>query len=466
MLIEQIYTGCLAQGAYYIRAGLEAVIVDPMRDVKPYIDRAKQDGVKIKYIFETHFHADFVSGHVELAQKTGAEIVYGPLANPAFKARIAKDGEIFQVGDVTFELLHTPGHTLESSCYLLRDQHGEEKALFSGDTLFLGDVGRPDLAQKAASLTQEELAGMLYDSLQHKIMPLPDAVVVYPAHGAGSACGKNMMRETSDSLGHQKVMNYALNQKDKQAFIQAVTEGLTAPPAYFPHNVRLNKMGYASMDSVLLSGLKALGADEFEHTAKRLDALVIDTRDANDFSKGFIPGSINIGLKGDFAPWLGAIIGDVNRNILLVTEPGTEEEGLTRMSRVGFDHVAGYLMGSYKTWLDSGKHSDRVIRIDAGQFEKELNPKHDLVIDVRKPSEYQSEHLEMAVNRPLLDINSWLATIPLTGEFYLHCAGGYRSMIAASLLKARGVHNFKEVEGGYKTIGMTTLPKSTQSCSI
>lgn len=464
MKIEQIYTGCLAQGAYYITSNGEAAIIDPLREVQPYIDRAAKDGVKIKYVFETHFHADFVSGHIDLSKKTDAPIVYGPNANPEFKAIIAQDGEEFKLGNVTIKVLHTPGHTMESTCYLLKDENGKDHALFSGDTLFLGDVGRPDLAQKAASMTQEELAGLLYESLNNKIMPLADDVIVYPAHGAGSACGKNMMKETVDTLGNQKKMNYALNQPNKEAFIAAVTDGLTPPPAYFPMNVAMNKKGYESFDTVLNNGMRALSVNEFEAAAETTDALMLDTRPAAEFAKGFIPRSINIGINGDFAPWVGALIKDVKQPILLIAELGKEEETVTRLSRVGFDNVLGHLKGSYDAWKQSGKETDSVNRITAKQFASELDVKNHTVIDVRRESEYRAEHVEESYNKPLDQINSWFAEMDNEKPFYLHCAGGYRSMIAASILKSRGVHNFKEIEGGFKAIAEAGVPKTDFVC--
>lgn len=464
MKIEQIYTGCLAQGAYYITSNGEAAIIDPLREVQPYIDRAAKDGVKIKYIFETHFHADFVSGHLDLCKKTQAPIVYGPTAKPEFEAIIAKDGEEFKVGNIVIKVLHTPGHTMESSCFLLKDENGKDHALFSGDTLFLGDVGRPDLAQKAASMTQEELAGLLYDSLNSKIMPLADDVIVYPAHGAGSACGKNMMKETVDTLGNQKKINYALNQPNKEAFIKAVTDGLLPPPAYFPMNVAMNKKGYESFDKVLSFGMRDLGPDAFEAAAESTEAIVLDTRPAAEFAKGFIPRSISIGINGDFAPWVGALIKDVRQPILLITPIGKEEEVVTRLSRVGFDNVLGHLKGGFEAWKAKGKEIDTVNRITAAQFAKEVDVKADKVIDVRRESEYRAEHVEEAFNKPLDQINNWFAEIDVNKPFYLHCAGGYRSMIAASILKSRGVHNFKEIEGGFKAIAEAGVPKTDYVC--
>ncbi|MDP2386575.1 MAG: MBL fold metallo-hydrolase [Bacteroidota bacterium] len=464
MKIEQIYTGCLAQGAYYITSNGEAAIIDPLREVQPYIDRATKDGVKIKYVFETHFHADFVSGHLDLSKKTGAPIVYGPSAVPEFDAIIAKDNEEFKLGNVTIKVLHTPGHTMESTSYLLKDENGKDYALFSGDTLFLGDVGRPDLAQKAASMTQEELAGLLYDSLNKKIMVLADDVIVYPAHGAGSACGKNMMKETVDTLGNQKKMNYALNQPNKEAFVKAVTDGLLPPPGYFGMNVAMNKKGYDSFENVLHKSLKALSPKELETAVELTDAIVLDVREASEFYKGFVPRSINIGLKGDFAPWVGALIVDVKQPILLVTTLGEEEEAVTRLARVGFDNVIGYLSGGFESWKNSGKEIDTINRITAAQFKSELNIGTSKVIDVRKDSEYAAEHVEESYSRPLATINSWFADINKNEPFYLHCAGGYRSMIAASILKSRGIHNFKEIEGGFKSIAEAGVAKTNYVC--
>lgn len=464
MKVEQIYTGCLAQGAYYIISNGEAAIIDPLRETKPYIDRLEKDGAQLKYIFETHFHADFVSGHLDLSKKTGAPIVYGPTAQPEFEAIIAADNQVFKLGNIQIKVLHTPGHTMESTCYLLIDENGKETALFSGDTLFLGDVGRPDLAQKAANMTQEELAGLLYDSLYNKILPLPDDVTVYPAHGAGSACGKNMMKETVDSLGNQKKMNYALNQESKEAFIKAVTDGLLPPPGYFGMNVAMNKKGYNSFEQVLSQGMKALNADEFEAIAESTGALILDTRSDKAFAKGFIPQSINIGLKGDFAPWVGAMIVDVQQAILLVTDPGTEEEAVTRLSRVGFDNVLGYLAGGFDAWKNAGKEVDTVKRITAEQFAREVKIDAHKIIDVRKETEYAAEHIEEAYSKPLAYINDWINDIDANEHFYLHCAGGYRSMIAASILQARGYRNFTEVEGGFNAIAQTDVPKTDFVC--
>jgi hydroxyacylglutathione hydrolase len=464
MKIEQIYTGCLAQGAYYITSNGEAAIIDPLREVQPYLDRAKRDGVTIKYVFETHFHADFVSGHVDLSKKTGAKIVYGPNAACEFDCISATDGQEFSIGDVTIKVLHTPGHTMESTTFLLKDESGKDHCIFSGDTLFLGDVGRPDLAQKSADMTQEQLAGLLYDSLMTKIMPLADDVIVYPAHGAGSACGKNMMKETVDLLGNQKKMNYALNQPNKEAFVAAVTEGLLPPPGYFGMNVAMNKKGYQSFETVLEHGLHALNPAEFEERAELTEALILDVRNASDFAKGHIPRSINIGLKGDFAPWVGALIVDVKQPLLLITEVGEEEESVTRLARVGFDNVVGYLAGGIESWKAAGKETDTVNRITANQFAEEFKENETYVVDVRRDTEYAAEHVDEAYNRPLAFINEWFHGLEDNKPFYIHCAGGYRSMIAASILKARGIHDFKEVEGGFKAIAETSVPKSDFVC--
>ena len=460
MKIEQIYTGCLAQGAYYIVSEGEAAIIDPLREVQPYLDRLAKDNVKLKYIFETHFHADFVSGHIDLSKKTGAPIIYGPTAAPEFEAIVAEDNQVFEIGKIKIKVLHTPGHTMESSTYLLIDENGKNHAIFSGDTLFLGDVGRPDLAQKAANLTQEELAGLLYDSLYHKILPLEDDITVYPAHGAGSACGKNMQKETVDTLGNQKQTNYALKQTSKESFIAAVLDGLTAPPKYFGMNVAMNKKGYTSFDEVLAKGKTALSVDEFETAAEETGALILDTRNAAEFYKGFIPQSINIGLKGDFAPWVGSMIVDVQQPILLVCDDCTEEETITRLSRVGFDNVLGYLKGGFESWKNSGKEIDTVHRISPEEFAEKFN-ENSKVIDVRKEGEYAAEHVKDAYSKPLAYINDWVGNINPDEHFFLHCAGGYRSMIAASILQARGYRNFTEVEGGFNGIKKTEKVPTT-----
>ena len=464
MKVEQIYTGCLAQGAYYIVSGNEAAIIDPLREIQPYLDRLEKDNVTLKYIFETHFHADFVSGHLDLSKNTEAPIVYGPTAKPDFDAIIAEDNQVFEIGKVKIKVLHTPGHTLESSTFLLIDENGKETAIFSGDTLFLGDVGRPDLAQKAADLTQEELAGMLYDSLQTKIMPLADEIIVYPAHGAGSACGKNMQKETVDTLGNQKKSNYALNQPNKESFVKEVLDGLAPPPKYFGMNVAMNKMGYDSFENVLNKGLNPIEVQDFENAAEETGALILDTRIPAEFYKGYVPNAINIGLKGDFAPWVGAMIVDVKQPILLVADAGTEEEVITRLSRVGFDNVVGYLNGGFDAWKSSGKEIDEVHRISAEQFAADFK-EDSKVIDVRKEGEYEAEHVNEAYSKPLAYISEWANTIDDTEHFFLHCAGGYRSMIAASILNSKGIRNFTEVDGGFNGIKKTDrVPTSDFVC--
>lgn len=462
MTVEQIYTGCLAQGAYYIESDGEAAVIDPLREVAPYMQRAEKDGAKMKYVFETHFHADFVSGHIDLATKTGATIVFGPNAVTDFAAHTAADGEEFKVGKLTIRVLHTPGHTLESTCFLLLDEDGKEKYVFTGDTLFIGDVGRPDLAQKS-SITMEDLAGMLYNSLETKIKTLPDDVIVFPAHGAGSACGKNMSKETSDTIGNQKRTNYALLAKDREQFIKEVTDGLTTPPQYFPMNVMMNKKGYDSIDTVLGRGLRALSPLAFELEAEANDALILDVRSEADFAKGFVPNSINIGLGGQFAPWVGELITDIKQPILVIAPEGKEEETITRLSRVGYDNTLGYLEGGLTAWQAAGKEVDSVNRITAEAFEQQWS-KDAMVFDVRRDGEYAAEHLEDAYSRPLGRINEWTSLIDKNQHFFLHCAGGYRSMIAASILKARGYENFTEVAGGFSAISKTNLPKTDFVC--
>ncbi len=463
MNIEQIYTGCLAQGAYYVVSENEAFIIDPLRETKPYLDRLAKDGVTLKYIFETHFHADFVSGHLDLSEKTGAPIIYGPTAKPDFEAIIATDNQIFEIGKIKIKVLHTPGHTMESSTYLLIDENGKEHAIFSGDTLFLGDVGRPDLAQKAGEITEEDLAGLLYESLQTKIMPLSDDIIVYPAHGAGSACGKNMQKETVDTLGNQRKINYALNQPDKESFVKEVLDGLSPPPKYFGMNVAMNKSGSASFDEVMENGNRPILVEDFEKVAEDAGALILDTRSAAVFHKGFIPNSINIGIKGDFAPWVGAMIVDVRQPILLVSDLGTEEEVITRLSRVGFDHVIGFLEGGFESWEKSGKEIDTVNRISADEFANQFNEKSK-IIDVRKPAEYEAEHVSEAFSRPLDAISDWAGKINDSEHFFVHCAGGYRSMIAASILNSRGIRNFTEIEGGFNKIKETSVARSNFMC--
>ncbi|MEQ6123702.1 MBL fold metallo-hydrolase [Pseudotenacibaculum sp. MALMAid0570] len=466
MNIEQIYTGCLAQGAYYIESNGEVAIIDPLREVQGYIDRAAKNNAKITYIFETHFHADFVSGHVTLAEKTGAKIVFGPNAETKFDSYSAKDGEVFQIGDITITVLHTPGHTMESTTYLLKDENGKDHAIFSGDTLFLGDVGRPDLAQKAANMTQEDLAGTLYESLRTKIMPLADDVIVYPAHGAGSACGKNLSKETVGTIGGQKKTNYALRvDMTKEEFIKEVTDGLMPPPAYFPLNVKLNKEGYKSIDSVIETGAKALSVNDFELVANETDALILDVRHQFEFIKGFIPQSIFIGLGGTFAPWVGALIKDIEQSILLVVPEGKAEETITRLSRVGFDNVLGYLEGGFESWGNSGKEVDTLESVSADVLEEKIN-EGALVFDVRKPGEYTAEHIENVPSTPLDFLNNHISEFPTDQDFYLHCAGGYRSVIAASILKARGFHKVIDVAGGYGAIKKTGIKRTDViSCS-
>ena len=467
MTIEQIYTGCLAQGAYYIESKGEAAIIDPLREVGPYIKRARQDEAEIKYIFETHFHADFVSGHVTLSRKTGAPIVYGPLANPSFDAIIAEDGQEFKVGDLTIVALHTPGHTMESTTYLLRDEDGKDHAIFSGDTLFLGDVGRPDLAQKAADMTQEQLASTLYDSLRNKIMPLSDEVIVYPAHGAGSACGKNMSKETVDTLGNQKETNYALRaDMTREEFVREVTEGLLPPPQYFPLNVKMNKEGYEDIDLVLERGTRALSPDAFEVAANETGAIVLDVRHQTDFAKGHIPRSIFIGLDGSFAPWVGALVADVAQPILLVADKDRVEEAVTRLSRVGFDNTLGYLEGGFEAWKKASKEYDTVSPISVQELQTLIESEENevQVFDVRKESEYLSEHLVDAENTPLDYLNNYLSEFPREAVFYLHCASGYRSMVAASILKSRGIHNLVDITGGFEAIKEAGLPVTDYVC--
>ena len=451
MKIEQIYTGCLSQGAYYIESEGEAAVIDPLREYAPYMKRAVESGATIKYIFETHFHADFVSGHVDLAAKTGATIVYGPGAAPAYQVHIAQDEEIFAIGKLIVKALHTPGHTLESTCYLLFDEKGHEYCIFTGDTLFIGDVGRPDLAQKS-DLSQADLAGMLYESLHEKIMPLPDELLIYPAHGAGSACGKNMSKETFDTLGHQKEVNYALISPSKQQFITEVTTGILPPPAYFMLNVQKNKQGTGGLDKVMSQGLKPYCPQDFEALANDRDTLILDTRPAQIFSKGFIPNAINIGLDGQFAPWVGALIPDLQQAILLVTETGKEEESVMRLARVGYDNVLGYLQGGIEAWQGADKEVDRIKSVSAENFAEMWKNTQPLVVDVRKITEFEGGHIEGAKNIPLDFINDNMGEIPTETPFYLHCAGGYRSMIFASILKSRGFENFVEVAGGFGAI--------------
>lgn len=455
MKIEQIYTGCLAQGAYYIESEGEAAVIDPLREVQPYIEKAERRNAKIKYVFETHFHADFVSGHQDLAEKTGAKIVYGPTTmEMGFEAIIAEDNQEFMVGKAKIKVIHTPGHTMESSCYLIHDEDGKPHALFTGDTLFIGDVGRPDLAQKVIKdLTQDKLAGYLYDSLHNKIMPLPDDLIVYPAHGAGSACGKNMSKETSDTLGNQKKTNYALQPMTKAEFTKELITGLTPPPAYFPQNVMMNIQGYDSIDEVMERGVNPLSPEAFEAAANETGALILDTRAPQVFAKEFVPNSINIGIDGSFAVWVGTMIPDVKQEILLITEEGREEEVITRLARVGYDFALGYLKGGVEAWKASGKEVDQIESISVEKLAeiKESDP-NALILDVRKNSEFQSEHVKDAENAPLDYINESMLKIDKDKTYYVHCAGGYRSMIFTSTLRARGYDKLIDVDGGFKSL--------------
>lgn len=463
MYVEQLYTGCLAEAAYYIESNGEAAIIDPLRETFPYTDLAEKRGAKIKYVFETHFHADFVSGHVDLAQKTGATIVYGPTASAGFKMHVGKDNEEFKIGDVKIKLLHTPGHTPESSTYLLIDEHGENHAIFTGDTLFLGDVGRPDLAIKS-DVSEKDLAGMLFDSLRNKLMPLADEVIVYPGHGAGSACGKNMSKETVGTLGEQKQTNYALRANmTKEEFITEVLHGILPPPQYFAKNAMMNKSGYKSIDDVMAAGLNSMIIEQFEKEMN--DAIIIDTRTQNEFKDGFIPSSIFIGLNGQFAVWVGALITNLNQKILLVTDEGKEEESVLRLARVGYDNCVGYLKGGFKTWKESGKPVETITSISAKELEQIALGKEVKIIDVRKPTEYLSERLEQAESFPLDNINNWLNKLDKNETKYLHCAGGYRSMIATSILRKEGYRNIIDVAGGANAIfNNTTLKKTAYVC--
>ncbi|MFT4757430.1 MAG: hydroxyacylglutathione hydrolase [Vicingaceae bacterium] len=466
MKIEQIYTGCLSQGAYYIESKGEVAVIDPLREVSNYLVKARKSNSKIKYIFETHFHADFVSGHVTLAKVTGAEIIYGPNANPTFKATIAADYQVFKLGDITITAIHTPGHTMESTTYLLKDENGIDHSLFTGDTLFLGDVGRPDLAQKSVDMTQEDLAGILFDSLRKKIMPLSDTITVYPAHGAGSACGKNMMKETVDTLGNQKKMNYALRaDMTRKEFIAEVTDGLAPPPQYFPLNVKMNKEGYEDLDVVIERVLaKGLSPEAFEAAANETEAIILDVRHQDEFVKGHIPRSIFIGIDGGFAPWVGALIADVKQSILLVLPEGKLEEVLTRLARVGFDNTIGYLEGGIEAWKESGKELDSIYSISAIEYEESFNEYS--TFDVRKEGEFNLAHVESAELTSLNSLNNHLDQFPKEGKFFIHCAGGYRSVIAASILKSRGIHNMINVEGGMDAIAKTKLKIDDNSCSL
>jgi len=465
MKIEQIYTGCIAQAAYYLENNGEAAIFDPLREVQPYLDRAQKDNAKINYIFETHFHADFVSGHIDLAKKSGGEIVFGPTANPEFKAIIATDNQEFKVGNYTVKAIHTPGHTLESTCYLLIDENGKQYGIITGDTLFIGDVGRPDLAQALVEdLTQEKLAGYLFDSLRNKIMPLADDLIVFPSHGAGSACGKNMSKETTDTLGNQKRTNYALRaDMTKEEFTKELLEGLGLPPAYFPQNVLLNIKGYDSLDSIINKSYIGLFPREFEAVANQGDAIVLDVRHENDFVKAHIPNSIFIGIQGNFAPWVGSLLRDVNQKLLLVTPEGKEEETITRLSRVGFDHVLGYLKGGIDAWKAAGFETDSIHSITPEDFANQLDAKS-IIIDARKPGEYDAEHVTNAINIPLDTLNENFQSVPKDNDFFLHCLGGYRSVIMASILKSRGIHNIINVEKGMSGIKQTNASCTQFQC--
>ena len=452
MKIEQIYTGCLAEAAYYIESNGEAAIIDPLREVDAYLKKAENRNATIKYIFETHFHADFVSGHIDLARKSGAKIVYGPTADTSFESVVAADGEVFQIGDITLTVLHTPGHTPESTTYLLKDEHGEPYCVFTGDTLFIGDVGRPDLAQQG-ELTMEDMAATLYDSLHNKILNLPDHVLIYPAHGAGSACGKHMSKETFDTLGHQKEVNYALKATNKEQFVKEVTDGILPPPQYFAKNAALNRLGYESVDHVYEKGLNPLDPEAFELLANQTGALLLDTRDPEVFAQGFIPSSVNIGLNGQFAPWVGALITDLKQPLLLIVEPGKEQESLTRLARVGYDSTIGYLEGGIAAWTTAQKDIETIESMSAADFVNLTEGKEALhILDVRKTTEFEAGHLDEAASLPLDYINDWTTELQPSGKYYIHCAGGYRSMIAASILKARGIDQVVNVAGGYAAI--------------
>ena len=462
MIIEQIYTGCLSQGAYYIESNGEAAIIDPLREVDQYILKAKKNKASIKYIFETHFHADFVSGHLTLSKKTNAPIIYGPNANTSFESINAKDRQRFNLGEISIEVLHTPGHTMESSCYLLLDKKNNQIALFSGDTVFMGDVGRPDLAQKS-DLSKEDLAGHLYESIHNKILKLDDNVSIYPAHGAGSACGKNMMKITYDSLKNQKKINYALNSKlTKPEFIEKVLDGLQKPPQYFPENVKLNKEGYEDIDKILSSSKKLLNANKFEEIANENGALVLDVRSKEEYENSHIPRSIFIGLDGGFAPWVGELIIDVKTPILLVCNESQIEEAVTRLSRVGFDNTFGYI--TIGKWKENGKEIDSINSISAVETVKRLENKSSILIDVRKDNEYKSQHVVDAHNYQLSSINNYLPKFKEKNDYYIHCQSGYRSMIACSILKSRGIHNITNVIGGFKNLGLTTLNLTNKIC--
>ena len=465
MKIEQIYTGCIAQAAYYLESEGQAAIFDPLREVQPYLDRAQKDNATIKYIFETHFHADFVSGHLDLAKKSGGEIVYGPTANPEFEAIIAQDNQEFKVGNYTVKAIHTPGHTLESTCYLLIDKNGKQHGIITGDTLFIGDVGRPDLAQAMTDdLTQEKLASYLFDSLRTKIMPLADDLIVYPSHGAGSACGKNMSKETTDTLGNQKRNNYALrSDMTKDEFTKELLNGLGTPPAYFPQNVMMNIKGYDSLDIIIEKSNIGLSPKEFETVANHGDVVVLDVRHENDYVEEHIPNSIFIGIHGNFAPWVGSLLRDVNQKLLLVIPEGKEEETITRLSRVGFDHVIGYLKGGIDTWKNAGLETDNVPSVSPEEFAHNFTT-GSIVVDARKSGEYEAEHVTGALHIPLDTINENFQSVPKDGNFFLHCAGGYRSVIMASILKSRGIHNAINIEKGMNGIKQTNVSCTQFKC--
>ncbi|MEM1218388.1 MAG: MBL fold metallo-hydrolase [Bacteroidota bacterium] len=466
MKVEQIYTGCLAEAAYYIESEGEAAIIDPLRETKPYLEKLEKAGVKLKYIFETHFHADFVSGHIDLAEQTGATIVYGPNANTSYDIHQAKDGEELILGKLTFKILHTPGHTLESTTFLLRDETGKDYAIFTGDTLFLGDVGRPDLAIKQGTLTREDLAGFLFDSLRNKIMPLADDVIVYPAHGAGSACGKNMSSDTWGYLGDQKLLNYALrSDMTKEEFVQEVTAGLTPAPQYFAKNARMNKEGYNSFSEVLEKGLVALDPNRFEKSVESMDALMLDTRPEQDFAAEHIPNSIFIGIDGSFAPWVGTLVRDIKQPIVLITPEGREEEVITRLARVGYDEIYGYLKGGLAAWKAAGKETDTIESISVEELAERMESgKVGEILDVRKPSEFLSHHVLEARNFPLDYINSNMNRLDRNQSYVLHCLGGYRSMITASILRARGFRNLIDIQKGWRAIEASSIPKTEYVC--
>jgi glyoxylase-like metal-dependent hydrolase (beta-lactamase superfamily II)/rhodanese-related sulfurtransferase len=458
MKIEQIYTECLSQGTYYIESNGEVAIIDPLREIDSYLKRAKENNAKIKYIFETHIHADFVSGHLTLSNATGAPIIFGPNTITSYPVTIAKDRQVFKLGNLTFVALHTPGHTLESTTYLLKDDHGKDHAIFTGDTLFIGDVGRPDLAQKQSGKTQRDMAGMLFDSLRKKIMPLSDDVIVYPAHGAGSACGKKMSKETFSTLGIQKSNNYALDKSlKKEEFINDLTEGLESPPTYFPMNVKMNQEGYNHIENVLRKNLNPFDPDEFEKLANQSGVLILDVRNQIQFAEEHIPGSIFIGIDGGFAPWVGAIVGDVKRPILLITPRGREEETITRLARVGFDNALGFLEGGLSSWKVNGRKTDSVSTIQASKLGKKIFDQTK-IIDVRKNSEFSNGHLKNALNIPLDQFSENFDKIPLEGNFFVHCAGGYRSMIASSILKSRGINSMTDILGGFSAIKSSGIP--------